>query len=72
MRMTASDENLALAAAGGDAEAFEALLTRHYDRLFALAFRLTGARAEAEDGTDKRLFFGAAARTSSRCCALAT
>jgi len=49
--MTTSDEDLALAAAGGDAEAFEALLTRHYDRLFALAFRLTGARAEAEDLT---------------------
>lgn len=49
--MAVSDEDLARAAAAGDAEAFEALLTRHYDRLFALAFRLTGARAEAEDLT---------------------
>ncbi len=51
MRMNVSDEDLALAAAGGDGAAFEALLTRHYDRLFALAFRFTGSRAEAEDLT---------------------
>lgn len=40
-----------MAAAGGDRNAFSALLSRHYDRLFAFAFRLTGARAEAEDLT---------------------
>ena len=51
MRMSDTDQDLALAAAGGDADAFEALLARHYDRLFALAFRLTGSRAEAEDLT---------------------
>ncbi len=51
MRMTTSDEDLALAAAGGDRAAFAALLDRHYDRLFAFCFRLTGARAEAEDLT---------------------
>ena len=51
MRMTTSDEALATAAAGGDAEAFSALIARHYDRLFRLAFRLTGAQAEAEDLT---------------------
>lgn len=51
MRMNVTDEDLALAAAGGDADAFEALLTRTYDRLFALCFRLTGNRAEAEDLT---------------------
>mgnify|MGYP000692604472 CR=1 FL=1 len=49
--MSVSDQDLALAAAGGDADAFEALLSRNYDRLFALCFRLTGARAEAEDLT---------------------
>lgn len=49
MRMTTSDEALALAAANGDDEAFSALITRHYDRVFRLAFRLTGMRAEAED-----------------------
>ncbi|WP_210528927.1 RNA polymerase sigma factor [Rubellimicrobium arenae] len=49
--MTASDEDLARAAAQGDGAAFAALLDRHYDRLFRLCFRLTGARAEAEDLT---------------------
>ena len=47
--MTADDGDLARAAAGGDGAAFALLLERHYDRLFGLCFRLTGARAEAED-----------------------
>ena len=51
MRVDASDESLALAAAGGDGTAFAALLERRYDGLFRLAFRLTGSRAEAEDLT---------------------
>mgnify|MGYP001792220334 FL=1 len=49
MRMKTSDEDLADAAANGDAVAFASLLDRHYDRLFAFCFRLTGTRAEAED-----------------------
>ncbi|NDU99679.1 RNA polymerase sigma factor [Pseudoroseicyclus tamaricis] len=49
--MERGDETLAGLAAAGDGEAFATLLARHYDRLFALAFRLTGARAEAEDLT---------------------
>lgn len=49
--MVTSDEDLALAAARGDGAAFAALVGRHYDRLFALAWRLTGERAEAEDLT---------------------
>ncbi len=49
--MITSDEDLAEAAAGGDAAAFASLLDRHYDRLFAFCFRLTGSRAEAEDLT---------------------
>lgn len=49
MRMTTSDEALARAAAGGDAQAFSALISRHYDRVFRLCFRLTGMKAEAED-----------------------
>ena len=44
-----SDERLAEAAAGGDRAAFDTLLRRHYDRIHALAWRLTGARADAED-----------------------
>nr|WP_322867158.1 RNA polymerase sigma factor [Aquicoccus sp. G2-2]MEA1114481.1 RNA polymerase sigma factor [Aquicoccus sp. G2-2] len=51
MRMESTSESLALAAAGGDGAAFSALLSRHYDALFGLAFRLTGARPEAEDLT---------------------
>ncbi len=47
--MTVSDENLAQAAALGDGTAFASLLDRHYDRLFRLCWRLTGARAEAVD-----------------------
>ncbi|MEM6637957.1 MAG: RNA polymerase sigma factor [Pseudomonadota bacterium] len=49
--MESSEEALVLAAADGDRAAFVALAARVYDRLFALAFRLTGARAEAEDLT---------------------
>ena len=51
MRMNARDDDLALAAAGGDRAAFSALVERSYDRLFSFAFRLTGDRAEAEDLT---------------------
>ena len=47
--MVTSDEALARAAANGDGEAFSSLLHRHYDRVFRLAFRLTGVRAEAEE-----------------------
>ncbi|MBL4766694.1 MAG: RNA polymerase sigma factor [Rhodobacteraceae bacterium] len=51
MRVNSSDNDLALAAAGGDAAAFAALLERCYDSMFALSFRLTGSRADAEDLT---------------------
>jgi len=51
MRMIVGDDELAMQAAGGDGAAFALLLERHYDRLFALCYRLTGARAEAEDLT---------------------
>lgn len=49
MRMETPDDALAQAAAGGDRAAFAALLERHYDRIVALGWRLTGSRAEAED-----------------------
>lgn len=51
MLMDTSDETLAIQAAQGDRDAFAALLSRHYDRIFGLTFRLTGRRAEAEDLT---------------------
>ena len=44
-----TDEALAEAAGRGDADAFGVLVARVYDRAFAVAFRLTGSRAEAED-----------------------
>ncbi len=47
--METPDETLAANAAQGDRAAFAALLTRHYDRVFRTAFRLTGRRADAED-----------------------
>ena len=51
MRMRTSDEALAQAAARGDAQAFDTLLSRNYDRLFRFAWRLTGDRHDAEDLT---------------------
>lgn len=49
--MKTGDNELALAAAGGDAQAFRTLLERQYDRLFRLCFRLTGSQPDAEDLT---------------------
>lgn len=49
MLMETPDETLANAAANGDRAAFAALVQRHYDRIFGLAYRLTGIRAEAQD-----------------------
>jgi RNA polymerase sigma-70 factor (ECF subfamily) len=51
MLMDTPDEILANAAAGGDRAAFAVLVQRHYDRVFGLAYRLTGALAEAQDLT---------------------
>jgi RNA polymerase sigma-70 factor (ECF subfamily) len=51
MLMETDDDTLARAAASGDRSAFGVLLARHYDRIFGLAFRLTGNRAEAQDLT---------------------
>jgi RNA polymerase sigma-70 factor, ECF subfamily len=49
MLMDTPDETLAHAAARGDRAAFAALVTRHYDRIYALGWRLTGSTADAED-----------------------
>lgn len=51
MLMDSDDNHLAEATAGGDRDAFAALLARHYDRIFGLCWRLTGQRSEAEDLT---------------------
>ncbi len=51
MKMDTPDQLLAEAASRGDRAAFAALVTRHYDRIFGLCWRLTGSRAEAQDLT---------------------
>ena len=43
------DADLLAAALGGSRDAFEGLLRRHYDRIHALAWQLTGSRADADD-----------------------
>ena len=43
------DGSLVSAAVGGDREAFGELLRRHYDRIHALAWQMTGSRADADD-----------------------
>ena len=47
----ASDEQLLQSAAAGDQGAFTALMRRHEDKIFALAMRMTGDRADALDAT---------------------
>lgn len=49
MLMDTPDETLATAAAQGDRAAFGVLISRHYDRVQGLAWRLTGNTAEAQD-----------------------
>ena len=43
------DSELVAAATGGDRDAFEALLRRHYDRIHGLAWQMTGSRSDADD-----------------------
>lgn len=49
MRMMTDDDELAIRAGAGDAQAFRVLLERHYDRIYRLAFRFFGTREDAED-----------------------
>ena len=49
MLMDTPDETLASAAAAGDRAAFAVLVSRHYDRVFGLAYRLTGSRSDSQD-----------------------
>ena len=43
------DGSLVSAAIGGDRDAFGELLHRHYDRIHAIAWQMTGSRADADD-----------------------
>lgn len=45
----ATDEELVLAAAGGDLSAFEQLVVRHQESAFRTAYRFLGNSADAED-----------------------
>ncbi len=47
--MEISDESLVRDACCGDRQAFATLVTRHYDRIYRLSYRVIGQQAEAED-----------------------
>jgi RNA polymerase sigma-70 factor (ECF subfamily) len=49
------DATLIAAAQAGDRQALDALLRRHYDRLWGLCRRLAGNSADAEDATQEAL-----------------
>ena len=49
------DDALVLAALDGDRDAMQALLERHYDRVAAIAIRMLGRGADAEDATQNAL-----------------
>lgn len=50
-REALTDEDLLEQAAAGDQSAFTALVRRHEDRVFGIAIRITGDRADALDAT---------------------
>ena len=49
MLMDVSDLDLVVAANSGDRSAFATLISRHYDRIYGLSWRLTGSPIDAED-----------------------
>ncbi len=51
MLMETGDDILVERALAGDADAFTDLVTRHYDLIYRLAFRMLGRQADAEDLT---------------------
>ncbi|MCA1690766.1 MAG: RNA polymerase sigma factor [Actinobacteria bacterium] len=52
---TPDDRELVAAAQGGDRNALDSLLRRHYDRLYAVCRRLTGDDADAADACQEGL-----------------
>ncbi len=68
-----TDGELAKRAVVGDRAAFAALAERHYDRVYALAWRWCGARAEAQDIAQDAMVKMAMAMTTFRNdCAFTT
>jgi RNA polymerase sigma-70 factor (ECF subfamily) len=53
--ISADDSTLIAAARAGDRGALDALLRRHYDRIWTLCRRLAGNHADAEDATQEAL-----------------
>jgi RNA polymerase sigma-70 factor (ECF subfamily) len=53
--VSAHDDQLIAAAQAGDRAAADALLRRHYDRIWALCRRLTGNDTDAQDATQEAL-----------------
>jgi RNA polymerase sigma-70 factor (ECF subfamily) len=53
--ISADDNQLIGAARAGDRAALDALLRRHYDRIWTLCRRLAGNHADAEDATQEAL-----------------
>lgn len=49
MLMDVSDLDLVVAANSGDRSAFSTLISRHYDHIYGLSWRLTGSPIDAED-----------------------
>jgi RNA polymerase sigma-70 factor (ECF subfamily) len=49
MRMETSDENLVNLAQSGDPAAFSALISRHYDLIHRVGYRILGSQTEAQD-----------------------
>jgi RNA polymerase sigma-70 factor (ECF subfamily) len=49
LRTPDSDERLARRAAGGDRGAFDEIVRRHRDRVYAVGLRICGSEADAED-----------------------
>jgi RNA polymerase sigma-70 factor (ECF subfamily) len=51
----ATDEELVLAARGGDSAAMNELLARHYDRVHAVCRRIAGASRDADDAAQETM-----------------
>src|SRR5277367_6553946 len=58
LRMNMDDHAAIQAVLAGDKEAYAALVVRHSARLFRVAFRITGNKADAEDVVQDALLRG--------------